>query len=222
MQKTLLLLLIPLLLTACSGKERQYIVEFDTDNVERMADLTAAARRVIERRLLRHGGELVNFGVKREGKDTFLTVETDKKEVAEALNTELTTPFELAMMVEVEGEPIEGDISVEGHGTFRSVNVTQEDLDWVLGAASDGPIVGQGKVTVGFTEDGGAKMRIVFESHNGKHLGMFVRQQLAAKILLENEHISRTITIEGLPSSDLALVFADDVNVGTHMTFIPQ
>ncbi len=222
MKKTLFPVLFTLLLAACNQPTTlTYDVQFTTDNPNRMTDLSLATRNVVERRLARLGGNLIDYDVahNKETLETTISIEVDNKNAAQQLNTEMTEPFlfEVRYLVETEQE---GDIAVEGLGAFRATGIQQEHIDWVLGDAMPGP-QNQGIVTIGFTDEGVAMMQSVLAQREGTTLGLFIRNMLTASMKVNGNDITRTIQIPGVPSADLAKVFADDMNVGIHMTFSP-
>lgn len=223
MKKIILPALFALLLTACGNEPvtLNYNVTFDTEVPERMNDLSLAARHVMERRLAAMNANLIDYDVthNKETLETGISVKVDDKTAAEQLNQELTTPFNFEVRYLVDKEQ-EGDIYVENIGYFRASGVTGNDVDWVLGEAIEGP-QDQGRVIIGFTDEGVTEMQDVFSDQNGSVLGLFVRGRLMASMETEGETITRTIEIPGVPSGDLAKVFADDMNVGIHMTFTP-
>lgn len=214
---------LALVLVGCgSPTTLSYNITFDTQDKSRMNDLTQSSQRVMERRLARLGGELLGFHVDYTESEnrTVIDVEVEPKEAADQLNAEMTEPFVLEVRVGEETEQ-EGDILVEGMGPFRATGVTGSDIDWVLSGDDEAAenALPKGAITIGFTDEGVKKMQELFQKDSGKPMGIFVRGRLAAKINLSNERITRTITIRGVPSREIADVFADDINVGLHMTF---
>lgn len=209
-----------LLLAACSTTSTQtYRLQFDSDNTDRQADLALASMNVVERRLEAHGSEPKDLDIEREGSGTSLIVKVQDAALGETLTSELTAPFVLDFMVEsAEGEPV--DAIVEKHGSFHKIGLDGKSVDWLLPQAD--PADGQhGSLLIGFTPEGVEKMHSVFREHKGKFIGLFVRGQLAAKIKIEDIIPENAIVISGLPNQDLAQIFADDVNVGLHVTFVP-
>lgn len=207
-----------LLLSSCTSTGSQtFDVDIRTDNPEVVAELHTAMRRVVERRLFRYDADVSDYSV--EG-DT-VTIAATSAEAMEILTQEISQPinFEIAYQVP-EGEETEGDYQVEGHGTFRSTDVTGEDVEWVEGAVDDENL-NTGRVAIGFTPTGVAEMQQLFTEYEGQNLAIFIRGQLAAKITLQGAEIEQFITINGIPSVELAKVFADDVNTGIYMTFTP-
>ncbi len=222
MKKFLLPAVFALFLTACGPVTLTYTVDFTTENPDRMADLTLSLQRVVERRLARLEGALLNYDVDydKETTTTRITVKVDNAASAKVLNEELTAPFDFEIRYLTE-DKAEGDIVVEGGGSYRTTGITKEDIDWVLGETGD-EVLKKGRVIIGFTDTGVGKMQQVFRDQAGNSIGLFVRGRLAASMALnEGMQFERVIDIPGLPSPDLAKVFADDMNVGIHMTFHP-
>ncbi len=222
MKKILLPAIFLLLLSACSRPVTlTYSVEFTTDNRERMADLTLALQRVIERRLTRLQGSLLDYDVDydAETEETRIAIEVDNAEAGKALNEEMTAPFDFEVRYLAPDEQ-EGDIVVEETGSFRATSVTKKDIDWVIGSTED-EVRRTGRVTIGFTDEGVEKMQKIFTEQNGNTIGLFLRGRLTASMSTESVEFSRIIEIPGLPSDALARIFADDMNVGIHMLFRP-
>lgn len=223
MKKVFIPLVFALLLSACNQpKTLTYDVTFTTDNPDRMNDLSLATRHVIERRLERFDAHLIDYDVAHntETKETEIEVQVDNADAAQFLNEKLTEPFSFEIRYLADEEQ-EGDIYVENVGYFRPTDIVKEDIDWVLGQALDGPQQ-SGRVVIGFTDVGVEKMQNIFDNQDGSTIGIFVRNMLTASLKIEEGTIERTIAIDGVPSGDLAKVFADDVNVGIHMTFTPK
>ncbi len=207
-------------LTACSTTSTQtYELQFDSDNTDRQADLAIASMDVVRRRIEAHGSEPRDLDIERAGSGTTLVVKVQDAALGEALTTELTAPFVLDFMVQsAEGEPV--DAIVEEHGSFRKIGLGGSTVDWVLPEVDPSDPL-HGRLLIGFTQEGIVIAQNVFKEHSGKFLGLFVRGQLAAKIKIEDAIPENAIVISGLPNQELAEVFADDVNVGLHVTFVP-
>jgi hypothetical protein len=223
MKKLLVPTLFALLLTACSGipTTLTYDVTFTTEDSGRMTDLSLATRHVVERRLARLKGNLIDYDVdyNKEEKSTIISVEVDNAKAAKALNEEMTTPFTFEVRYHVE-EHQEGDIAVEGAGSFRETGIEKSDVDWVIGQTTEPPL-NRGRILIGFTDESAPAMQTLFEEQKGNTVGLFVRGRLAAAVQI-NEEFEKVLIIEGLPSGEIAKVFADDMNVGIHMIFTQQ
>lgn len=213
------LMLLALVLSGCGTGKLQYDVSFDTDNQDRVVALSATAHRIIERRLERLEGVLLDYDIEYEesNNEAKITLEIEPQEVAEQLSAELTAPIEFEIRINVE-DGGEGDIEVEKHGFFRATGIVDADIDWLIPGNIDNPNV-PAFITLGFTEEGAQKARTLFAENPGSNIGIFVRGMMVAKLGIDDQEIDRTIVIAGIPSAELATIFADDVNVGVHMTF---
>lgn len=212
-------LLSLLALTACGGPSTvSYRLDMDVTGTTQVQELTEASFRVIERRLDSMGATVEDKNIVRDGSGTLITVTTGNKETTDALTSQLTQPFDLQIMAEA-GEGVTPDITVEGHGGFVLTGITGDDLAWVLGRQVPGQEIGE--VQLQFTNAGRAKMNGLFETMQGKNIGLFVRGQLVSKLAVEAGAMDQALMISGIPTPELAGIFADDVNVGTHVTFTP-
>ncbi len=206
------------LLTACGATKVAYKISFNTDNAEQQSSLTLASLRVIERRLARMGDQLLEQDIKTRDREVVIALNIRDKEAAATLTTELVKPFSLQIM---EQSPEDGaDAVVEGHGGFRAAGIAQEHLQWVE-ARPHGPEEKQGMVILYFTPDGRTLMQKMFKKNKGKAIGIFVRGQLVSKLTVDTDKVEDDIVIQNIPSYEIARMFADDMNVGLHVTFAP-
>lgn len=219
MQRLLTVLAASLLLTSCGSETLRYELTFDTTDENRRTELTLASLRIIQRRLARLGEEALDTDIQRQEGKTFLKVEIKDRRIASVLDEELTSPFAIGFYEEA--PPDKAEIIVEGHGGFRSTGVGNEHIDW-LEASEEPGLPGKGRITLSFSEDGFVRMAEVFTRNSDKFLGLFVRGQLAAKLKVDTEKLKNIIVISELPSVEIAHVFADDVNVGLHVTFTSE
>lgn len=217
--RTLFAIASLLVLAACGSSARQQyaltMTGMDEENIPTIANQSA---NVIQRRLESMGmeGKVAVDDVSASG--TLLTVTAENQEGLDALTEQLKAPFSLRIMGQTpDGE--KGDVTVEGHGSFSEAGITEKDILWVNGGRD--PNGTSGTVQLLFTEEGLKKMGELFKKMKGKNVGLFVRGQLVSKLFVASEEIDNDITISGVPSPELATVFAEDVNVGTHVTFTP-
>lgn len=218
MQRLALPLAALLLLAACGATKVAYRISFNTDDAEQQSALTLASLRVIERRLSRMGDQLLEQDIKTRDREVVIALNIRDKEAAATLTTELVKPFALQIM---EQSPEDGaDAVVEGHGGFRAAGVSQEHLQWVE-ARQNGSDGKQGMVILYFTPDGRALMQKIFKKNKGKAIGVFVRGQLVSKLTVDTDKVEDDIVIQNIPSYEIARMFADDMNVGLHVTFAP-
>jgi|TARA_Y100000310_G_scaffold286485_1_gene310703 hypothetical protein len=220
MKKLLASALFALLMTACGSVATilTYDVTFTTDNPDRMSALSLATRHVVERRLARLEGALLDYDVEydKEAQVATIEIEVDNAKSAEILNEEMTAPFTFEVRYKVE-EHQEGDIEVEGVGSFRDTGIYKSDIDWVIGQTTEPPL-NRGRVLIGFTDESVPGVKEIFEEQAGNTIGLFVRDRLTAAVEI-GEEFEKVLVIDGLPSGEIAKVFADDMNVGIHMTF---
>lgn len=219
MKRPLFSLASALLLVACAmSNSASYTLDMDVTDAEKRQELGDQSLRVIERRLARMG-EIPSAGdvsVTDEQATLSFTVET--QEAIDQLAVELQRPFSFKVMAQTkEGE--EGEIAVEGHGSFVSTPVTGDDLEWVEGYKEPGRSTGEVRLT--FTEQGRTEMAGLFAGMKGNYIGIFVRDQLISKLLVDTDELKDDIVIRDIPSAELAQTFAEDVNVGLHVTFTP-
>lgn len=208
-----------LLLAACGTTKVAYRISFNTDDAERQSSLTIASLRVIERRLSRMGDQLQEQDIKTRDRDVILSLSIRDKEAATTLTAELLKPFTLQIM-EQSPENEADAVVVEGHGGFRAAGVTQEHLQWVE-ARPYGPEEKQGMAILYFTPEGRTAMQKIFKRNRGKAIGIFVRGQLVSKLTVDTDKVEDDIVIQNIPSYEIARMFADDMNVGLHVTFAP-
>jgi hypothetical protein len=186
-----------------------------------MTDLSLATRHVIERRLARLEGNLIDYDIDydEESQVTTIGVRVDNANAAEALNEEMTAPFTFEVRYLVK-EFQEGDIDTETVGIFRATGINKSHVDWVIGQTTEPPL-NRGRVLIGFTDESQEQMQTLFTEQKGNTIGLFVRDRLTAAVSIDKD-FEKVLVIEGLPSGEIAKIFADDMNVGIHMTFTQQ
>lgn len=215
-------LTIPLLslmvLTACSSQKTvNYQLQFDLTDVNVRQNLTLASIRVIERRLELMGVTMIDKQINTKNDQVTLGITLADKKAADALTEELVTPFKMRVMKQTaSGETF--DLSVQGQGNFIQTGVSEQDLQWV---ETHRDADGKGEVALLFTDEGKTKMLALFKKMVGKNIGIFVRDRLVSKLHVATDKFPDNIVISGIPSFDLAEVFADDMNVGLHVIFTP-
>jgi hypothetical protein len=209
-----------LLLAACAaaGTSMTFNLTMDTTDIERREELGDAALRVIERRLDGMEAKILDSDVEVDADSASVTVEVDFPEALPELASQLAGPFSFEIMAQTP-EGATPDVTVEGHGGFSKTGITGDDLEWVEGKVQEGTDFGE--VTLIFTEEGRTKMADLFAKNNGKFIGLFVRGVLVSKMQVETDVLKDDIVIREIPTAELAEIFADDVNVGIHVTFTP-
>lgn len=207
------------LLASCAlSNSTGYLLELNVADPAQRQELGEQALRVIERRLERMGEIPTNKSVNVTDEEATVLFTVETREAIDQLTEELQRPFTFRVMAQApEGE--EGEITVDGHGSFASTPITGDDLEWVEGRKQPGKATGE--VRLVFTEEGRAEMADLFAANEGKHIGIFVRDQLISKLLVDTGELKDDIVIRDIPSPELAQIFAEDVNVGLHVTFTP-
>jgi hypothetical protein len=209
--------ILPLLVACSGGTQVTYHLQFDTENVAKRTELSLAVTRVIERRLQSMGEKPNDFDMRQEEEGSRMTFRVETEAAADILTVDLTEPFALQIMREARPGQTP-DIEIDGHGGFLGTGITQEHLTWIEASEEEN---GKGRVTLQFTEEGRTLMGKVFRENVGRNIGLFVRSRLVAKLQVDTAEIKDDIIITGIPSYELARVFADDVNVGLHVAFTP-
>lgn len=212
--------LVSLVLLAACGTSSSvtYTLEMDVTDMAQRQELAAQSLRVMERRLEAMGEVIDDQKISVEEDTATITISAEHAEALAELTSQLQQPFDFRVMSQAQpGETPE--LNVEGHGGFMSTGITGEDLEWVQGRAEQE--TGMGEVRLVFTPEGRAKMAELFSRMNGKVIGLFVRNQLVSKLQVDTAELKEDIVIREIPTAELAVVFADDVNVGIHVTFTP-
>lgn len=214
-----LLFAASLLLTACNttGSVTYELTKNVTDPAD-ASELVRQSLRVIERRLDAMGEEITDKSTVSAGEKTTVTIQSEHQEALDSLTNQLQEPFDLEFMAQTrEGET--PDLQVEGHGGFKKQGITGADILWVESRQQSGS--DKGEVRILFTPEGKEKMAKLFVENKGRFIGLMVRGVLVSKLQVETDEMKDDIVIRDIPSYDLAQIFADDVNVGLHVTFTP-
>lgn len=213
----LVLLAVGLLLfTGCRGASADYTLMFDLPDEDKRSQLASASMRIVERRLLAMGEEPLEKELRAEEGELHLRLTLVNDTIKEILTEQLTASFALRFMKA--STPGKG-IAVEGHGSFEETGVTEDHFLWMISSVDE--TTGKGRVQILFTEEGRKRMGQVFKENKGKYIGLFIRNNLVSKLLVESQELKEDIVITDIPTTELATVFADDVNVGLHVTFVP-
>lgn len=218
MRRTLPLFLASVfLLAGCNSVQARYALTFKNTTPEGAAQLKDAVIRVVEARLESQKQKLRSHAFAEENGATFLTINASDGDAVEALTQQLTAPFTMRIMKEVPAG--QGDLHSDKHGDFAETGITEEHFDFVQVNAESSE--GKGAVTIHFTPAGKELLKQVFAQNRGEVVGIFVRDQLMSKKLIAVADTQDSVAIDNIPSTQIAAIFADDVNVGLHVTFAP-
>lgn len=208
-----------LLLIACSSRSVAFKLDINADDAAKRSELVFASMRVIERRLKRIGERITEHDIRSENGMPVIDLTLSDPIAVELLTEEMEQPFTMRIMHETEDGDGSADAIVAGHGGFRETGVTERHILWAEAQEDDDPA--RGRIVLMFTEEGRKIMRDVFTEHMGTYLGLFLRGKLMSKMLVESNVLRDDIVIRDIPSPEISSVFADDVNVGLYVTFIP-
>lgn len=183
----------------------------------RVADLAAAAERMIERRVQAMNGTVKDHKVTLSGSGATgadIHVVLSTASLAAPLKAQLAEQFSFKLMRQaLPGE--KPDLTLEEAGGFMETGISQDDILWMT-AAKDAK--GQGLVQILFTKDGQVKVKAILGASKGKKLAIVVRNHLVSSFA-GNGIAKENIIIEGIPQPEIAGIFADDVNVGSLVHF---
>lgn len=207
------------LLAGCAAESavQTYELSIDTSVRGLQNDLTLRSMNVIERRITRLGGTIIDQKIDQTGDNTAITIETESIDTITALTEELTEPFNVEILIETENEE-EADVLVEGHGGFVRTGIENDDLTWAEAADSGD---GNAAIRIELSEAGAQKLQELFADNVGNDIGIFVRGRLISKLNIQSPEVSNFIQIRNVPSLDMANIFVDDLNVGLHVEFLP-
>lgn len=206
-----------LILSACgSGITLQYSIALDVTDPAKVTNLIESSERVLLRRLASFQVENARVkAVPTGGSNGTLTVVVPNAEGEEAAKRILSEQFTFELRIEKEGAS-ETDTAAEN---WTPTPLTVETLEWAqaIGNRQTGDIT----VDLQFKESAKPLLSKLFKDAKGKSVGIFVRGLLVSKLKVESTATTEHIIIGGIPSASVAEIFADDVNVGAHVTFTP-
>ncbi|MBU0766813.1 hypothetical protein KKF55_03450 [Patescibacteria group bacterium] len=215
MKKILLSSAALLLLTGCARSSLTLDLTFSTDDLTKKSILATTSENVIERMAFALEEEIPTISTTDEGDGKRIIVTLKNKDTIETLADNLSRPILFHVMRE-SGEDEEADIENEQFGRFSETGITEKNIKWVDSEAVE---VGIGIIQINFTDEGAVMWEKVLEENEGKKVGIFARGGLVAMHTVKEGGFKDKIIIAGIPSPELAKIFADDVNVGTYVTF---
>ncbi len=215
MRRLFPLVLLTCVLAGCGSPTVRLSLAFDVTDPMQRTILLEESKKVIERRLSRFEDATPSaMHVENSASGAvLLSFTVNNAKARAALVDELLAPFSLKVMTASTGT---GDLFIEEQGWFSVTGITQKDIVWTEGAADS---EGKGIVRLVFSDEGRVKLATVFREHPAGTVGIFVRDRLMAKMPIDTAELKEEIVITGIPVPDMAGIFADDVNVGTHVTF---
>ncbi|MDD5102861.1 MAG: hypothetical protein PHX93_00505, partial [Candidatus Peribacteraceae bacterium] len=207
--------LLTLILAGCGSKTVRLSLTFDIADPVQQSVLLEESKQVIERRLSRFEDATPTAMVAESGQSgaVLLSFDVNNAEARAAIVDELLAPYSLRIMTVSTGT---GDLFVEDQGWFTDTGISQKQIVSAEGAADE---EGKGIVRLVFSDEGRAMLTNIFQNNLGGVIGLFVHDRLMAKMPIDSSKPKTEIVIAGIPVPDMARIFADDVNVGTHVIF---
>lgn len=220
MKRLFLLSLTFAALAACSGGPAvRYQLTMNLTDAEKVSELAQETVNVMERRLEAMEQKNPSGKVESTGSGSaIVSVSTKSPEALDALTKAMQEPFDFAIMAQAAAGQ-KADVTVEKYGDFMRTDITGADLAWIKAEKEPGKELGQ--IHLDFTPAGRDKMAKIFKEMNGKNIGIFVRGQLVSLLQVATGTLADDIVIQDIPSLELAQTFAEDVNVGIHVTVTP-
>ncbi len=216
------------ILAACGkGILAEYTLTLSPYGTEKHQELFSAVERVVQRRIA---------SFKMDATATVSPSGDDSATLALAFNdaqskTVLTEGIERPFSFEIKSLATGiTDLSKASLSDWRTTGVTNKDLLWVqaIGDRATGKV----GVELLFSDEGRKRLSAVIATlakegalKNAEAkpiLGIFVRDVLISSLQVTDGILDSRIIVSGIPSPAIAQVFADDVNVGLHVTFTPR
>ncbi|MBI1812547.1 hypothetical protein HY285_00795 [Candidatus Peregrinibacteria bacterium] len=219
MKKFFSILFVALMLAACSKNVSmvRYHITIVPANDPHGPLLIEAAQRVINRRVGAMNAKVLQAQTKVSAEQTTFAETLSDPTLNAKLTQQLQGPFSFRLMRKIDkGET--PDLTTPAGDGFVETGVTEKDVEWI--AAGSDPGTSTGNVDIAFTSGGQQKLKTLFLQTKGKLLGLFLRGHLVSMVTSTGD-AKTSIAITGIPSAILAGIFADDVNVGVHVQFIP-
>lgn len=202
-------------LAACASTANlTYIAKSSTNDAGRSNLLFQATERVLMRRLAAINVTSPKVIVIPQDKTTASVSMTVPSGSANAVDRIASDPFTFEIKLD-NGTVRNGSGAVQTDWKPTGVDGTM--LDWVQPVK--GPDTSDIGVELRFSPAGREKLNAAFSGNRGKNVGIFVRDLLVSKLKINSDKPSDHIIIGGIPSAKVAEIFADDVNVGLHITF---
>ncbi len=217
MRRTAFLLVMFGFLCACNLLQSSvtYNLTFDVENDAIEEELVWSSLRRVEDIAKQLEAPLLDKEVLTESGSNAIALKVENAATIEELTAQLSEPFTLQFMSAVPAG--QGDVEVEGQGSFKDTGVGAKDVFWAESASDDAS--GQGAVRLLFTKEGFDRLSSMLKQHTNEEIGLFVQGKLVSK--LKADQVKENVVIRGIPSPEMASHFADLVNVGLHVTFTP-
>lgn len=224
MRKLLPLVLCTLLITGCVKTDDatvSYKLTTDLTDASRIETLPTVVQRLLENRLIALDSFAREVKVTPEGDDYMVTVTLSGSNmtVLDTLTERITEPLTIRFMKEVPLE--EADIIIADTEGYKETMLTEDHIVWLTHRTH--PVLKNGEVIIEFSEKGKELRKQIFEENKGNNIGVFVKGRPIYKLLVDenDEEDTDTVVLRNIPNPEMAQIFADDMNVGLHVTFSP-
>jgi len=207
---------VALVLAGCGGGSTvaRLQLQLSAEGAKRSTEITEAVQRMVESRLAALD-EKGSITVETQDGKPVLVMTVDNDVVAEKLTSDLQVPLDFRLMKAVPNGQ-EAEVVVDKFGGFVSTGVNTTSILWATPSETKD---GKGFISIMLTPAGQAELKKVFAENRGNQIAVFVRERLmSVKTVTVNDN-KDTIDIDSIPSAAIAKIFADDVNVGAHVTF---
>jgi len=213
-----LLLVLGTALTSCgtANTTLKYKAEWKNTEASRTPILIESIERVIFRRLAAVEIKNPTITVTPENaQSAIVTITIDDAEGLPTVERILADPFSFDLRLEKGSTPA-GDLSTI---EWQATGIDGSMLSWVQ--AFGNPQTSEVSIDLQFNELGKATLGSLAKAQQGKRLGIFVRDLLVSMLTIQSGFSAEQVIISGVPSAVVAEIFADDVNVGLHVSFTP-
>lgn len=206
-----------LAVAACNSQSvtLTYTIQSSTTDTAKNQILLPSAERVITRKLASANITDARVTAIPSGSGSAtLTVRLHNAEEAEAADALVQEKLTFDLRIEETAATSAAD------AVWKDTGVTGTHLIWIQPLTN--PTNNEIGVELQFTDEGQEKLAKAFMENPSKDIGIFVRDLLVSKMTISTETLSSNhIIIGGIPSAKVAEIFAEDVNVGVHLTFTP-
>jgi hypothetical protein len=209
--------LTALTLAACSSGEPvavRYDINYRDLPINKVDVILDSVQHVIQGRLASLNTTPADLKVVASGSGAIATLSIPA-DAADELTRQLTSPYTLRFLRQSgSGETVTQ--SVAKYGNFSDSGLTEEHVLWVeAGTDKDG----LGTVSIALNDAGHTLLKTLSASDAGRQYGLFAKGRLISLFTMQAS-FGGDISLEKIPSPDLAAIFADDVNVGLHVNFV--
>lgn len=194
-----------------------YDVRLHAPDAQRTAVLREAVERVMERKLIARGIQHASVSaVPLNDSEATVRITLPSSSAVQVVKEIVNAPFAFELRAEKVSAP---DPTKVAHENWIPTNLTGSSVLWTqaTGDRSNGAI----SLTFELNEEGKRRFAAIVKKQGGKAIGLFVRDTLVSKMIIEGRGIPTEIVISGVPSASIAEVVMDDVNVGLLTSFKP-